>query len=455
MPAQYAPLPNPHSDPDAQNEMEAAFLESDDEDDDRPVTQPTRNGYHSLANEEPSESSRAHQGHATYDFENVDYDADWARPPPGSPPPDAFHVQGNSNGMIPDFTAVARNAQRATGGWLRQAAGRVLPSQYAERLGLNGSRAAGAVGGGESNDGVFANVTAKPSTGIRVQDGDSTYLVPEESQKDAPPSYASAQADAVPPYWETTVHAPSASTTPGDMVIDSLPTGSFFSFAWNMLVSVSFQFVGFLLTYLLHTTHAAKLGSRAGLGITLIQYGFSMRSRADEWAGEADAAEAEAYHNQLNNSTATPTTPDPIPEGAFLGDATTEWLSFFLMTVGWFILLTSLLSFWRVKRWERGILASQPAPASLPLPSTSDSPSTSNAASNVLWARLGLLRAGLGFSNNYPGQRAVEEEEDPLAPPSEYIIPIDPNDPERTNRLARAYADEARLHRDLRAAGLL
>ncbi len=72
-----------------------------------------------------------------------------------------------------------------------------------------------------------------------------------------------------------------------------------------------------------------------------------------------------------------------------------------------------------------------------------------------MWARLGLLRSGLGFSS-YPGQHvAVEEEEDPLAPPSEYIIPIDPNDPEGTSRLARAYVDEARLHRDLRAAGLL
>ena len=33
---------------------------------------------------------------------------------------------------------------------------------------------------------------------------------------------------------------------------------------------------------------------------------------------------------------------------------------------GWFILLTSLLGFWRVKRWERGILSSQdeaPAPS--------------------------------------------------------------------------------------------
>ena len=33
MSARYAPLPNPHTDPDAENEMEAAFLESDDEED--------------------------------------------------------------------------------------------------------------------------------------------------------------------------------------------------------------------------------------------------------------------------------------------------------------------------------------------------------------------------------------------------------------------------------------
>ena len=133
-------------------------------------------------------------------------------------------------------------------------------------------------------------------------------------------------------------------------MIDSLPTGSLFSFLWNMLVSISFQFVGFLLTYLLHTTHAAKLGSRAGLGVTLIQYGFSMRSRTDEWNNDnmdgwgwqappsdpkptfATAAEAEEYYRGLNATAATPS--EPVPTGPFLGDATTEWLSFFLMTVG-------------------------------------------------------------------------------------------------------------------------
>ncbi len=47
---------------------------------------------------------------------------------------------------------------------------------------------------------------------------------------------------------------------------------------------MTFQFVGFLLTYLLHTTHAARCGSRAGLGVTLIQYGFYLRTRAAEIA---------------------------------------------------------------------------------------------------------------------------------------------------------------------------
>ena len=63
-------------------------------------------------------------------------------------------------------------------------------------------------------------------------------------------------------------------------LIDGLLVGSLFSFVWNALISMSFQIPGFLLTYLLHTTHAAKHGSRAGLGITLVQYGFQMRFTA-------------------------------------------------------------------------------------------------------------------------------------------------------------------------------
>jgi hypothetical protein len=120
-----------------------------------------------------------------------------------------------------------------------------------------------------------------------------------------------------------------------------------------MLVSISFQFVGFLLTYLLHSTHAARLGSRAGLGVTLIQYGFALRGKmenisgsesADGWAGWQvgdatptfeTAADADAYYDKLGNNTM----PDGLSQAqatVLVKNATTEWLSFFLMTVGTF-----------------------------------------------------------------------------------------------------------------------
>lgn len=181
--------------------------------------------------------------------------------------------------------------------------------------------------------------------------GDETYIVPEDARNEAPPSYSTAQADAVPPYWETTVHAPFSPDSIGEMIIDSLPTGSVFSFLWNMLVSISFQFLGFLLTYLLHTTHAARLGSRAGLGITLIQYGFALRAKLENSLAEENpwdetwktgdkpfptAAEASSndFYKSYNTSLAFNSTLSEEEATILVADATTEWLSFFLMTVG-------------------------------------------------------------------------------------------------------------------------
>jgi len=511
MPAHYAPLPNPHTDLHAANELEAAFDVSDEEEDDEVEQSQTRggrrttvrNGYHPLAHEEPASPSSPLPTITTasppapaptipgaYDFEGTDFD--YARPPPGSPPsptdralPNEF---GNSNGLVPAFRGVT-DAGRRGRSWFGRTAAAVLPTHYVQRLGWGVEGAGGArvphgpVGGGLMNDGVFANVVAKPTPPVRIREGDETYLVPEDSQKEAPPSYAAAQADAVPPYWETTVHAPSSSMNPGDIIIDALPTGSLFSFLWNMLVSISFQFVGFLLTYLLHTTHAAKLGSRAGLGITLIQYGFAMRrseegalgaqagTTQDAWGGKpyfATPAEAEEYYKNMNGTLPIPSTPDE--SGPFImNDGTSEWISFLLMTVGWFILLTSLLGFWRVKRWERGILNSQ-----------HDAPRPTGPANGALIHSLervfglqglangSLLRTGFGLGG---GRRepededelvhvlgGVEEEDDDrgrMSPRGEYIIPLDPDDPERNARVAQAMAVQARLHHDLRSAGLI
>jgi hypothetical protein len=357
------------------------------------------------------------------------------------------------------------------------------------------------VGGGTRNDGVFSNVSAKPSTtGIRVQEGDSIYIVPEESSTAPPPSYASAQADVAPPYYTSTLLLPSMGlystnslsslAAQGSVLVDSLPTGTLFVFLWNALVSTTFQFIGFVLTWVMHTTHAARFGSRAGLGVTLIQWGFGLRARLDDInAGEGtwgdgtrlsfgSTKEAEDYYNNLallNNSTDQATQPSPDIDRnqwddlQFTGPLATAWISFFLMTAGWFLLLTSSLGFWRVKRWERSILASN---------SSSSTSSTHRRTQSEIadeddnenrrqsfFERIGIFRypspvrhqlselggaAGvdseLTSAENGPEQGGTE--------PPRGAVPWY-SDPERARRVREAIAREQRLSERLTAAGIL
>ncbi|KAL8771690.1 MAG: hypothetical protein Q9209_002881 [Squamulea sp. 1 TL-2023] len=213
-----------------------------------------------------------------------------------------------------------------------------------------------------SNDGVFANLSAKPERG-------------EKQEDEKPPSYEAAAADATPPYWETTVLAPGLHS-PDEVYVEGLPVGSLFSFVWNGMISMSFQLVGFLLTYLLHTTHAAKNGSRAGLGITLIQYGFYMRGSSNTRrqpvntdpgnmqpvdpnsvdfdpnaiTDSAAAAAAAAMATTQNHAASTQSTLSSI--------ASSEWLAYGLMIVGWFILIRAVSDFFRARRHEQLVLRS-------------------------------------------------------------------------------------------------
>ena len=164
------------------------------------------------------------------------------------------------------------------------------------------------------------------------------------------------------------------------MIIDDLPSGSIFTFVANLFTSFFFQFVGFLLTYLLHTTHAAKFGSRAGLGLTLIQFGFYSRGGDD---GFGMPPEDSSETGRLSERSFLPTDSTsaehpPTDARAFLNITSREWLSFLLMTLGtrikdilgctvliycfpsgWFLLLSSLIGFWRIKHWEASIRATQ------------------------------------------------------------------------------------------------
>jgi len=199
------------------------------------------------------------------------------------------------------------------------------------------------------------------------------------------------------------------------------------------------------------------LGSRAGLGVTLIQYGFALRNRTDyvgdgmneSWGGWRGgdspnpapsfetAAEADEYYSNHNNTLGS--LPDDLKNGISMSDSTTEWASFLMMTVGWFLLLTSVLSFWRVKRWERSILNS-----SIREPDSAQAEGRNAAIVARLEDAFGLhgisngslLRQGFSFSR----------EEPPLEPTPGL---------DNQMRLAEAHAQSARLQDDLRSAGLL
>ncbi|KAJ8296834.1 Metal homeostatis protein BSD2 [Rhodotorula toruloides] len=291
----------------------------------------------------------------------------------------------------------------------------VRPPQFAPPS-ASGATAGRVFGGGQSNDGVFANLAAKPDN---PQGLDVVGEGPDKNE--VLPPYEAAQLDPSPAYWETTVITPGGPFSADDICVDGLPVGNLFSFAWNLLVSMSFQFVGFLLTYILHTTHAAKNGSRAGLGITLIQLGFYIKQRTDHasdfpldpsspgdetglngsagpsdldsqrwtwWGGfddtpvESATATAsgvfgslptqvtDALGNVLDASDpqATPTglgMPSlqgdglSVEEMGRMNEAANEWFAFALVTVGSFLLIGSCLAYWRAVRYARAMRRGQ------------------------------------------------------------------------------------------------
>lgn len=209
------------------------------------------------------------------------------------------------------------------------------------------------------NDGVFANLTAKPEAGGPGGIGGGS--------DEFPPTYEEAAADQTPPYWETTILTPGF----GDEVyLDGLPVGSPLNFIWNMIVSSAFQFVGFLLTYLLHTSHAAKHGSRAGLGFTLFQYGFYLQPNA---AGDAGAPAREFEPSKPNSyemeglgkdmagtfhqgtpSTSTGSSSNSASGSTALtsGGGPSGWISVFLMVLGAIMVLRAVVEYLRARKME-------------------------------------------------------------------------------------------------------
>ena len=165
MSARYAPLPDPHTDPLLNDEMEAAFEEDDDDTNDEHAESRPLNpaSYASPVTRTPTPG--------IYDFENFDYAS---LPPPGSPPrPTSVALPneiGNSNGLIPSSSDV-RHVDAPRSSWFRRTARSILPSSLVQRFHFDHEPIPTVIGGGTNNDGVFANVTAKPSRPVQLRDG--------------------------------------------------------------------------------------------------------------------------------------------------------------------------------------------------------------------------------------------------------------------------------------------
>ena len=166
-----------------------------------------------------------------------------------------------------------------------------------------------------------------------------------------------------------------------EVYVDGLPVGSVFSFIWNGMISMSFQLVGFLLTYLLHTTHAAKNGSRAGLGLTLVQYGFYMKgsSSKDSSGSGSGSLPPGSFGQAPPDPNAHDFDPNTVGDaagsaaaaaaagGASAGLTSSDWLSYILMIVGWFILIRAVSDFLRARKHEQLVLQSPNRGLSVPI----------------------------------------------------------------------------------------
>lgn len=148
-----------------------------------------------------------------------------------------------------------------------------------------------------------------------------------------------------------------------EVYIDGLPVGSLFSFIWNGMISMAFQLVGFLLTYLLHTTHAARNGSRAGLGITLINYGFTMRKisflgRQGSEPQYEQPSDPNSHDFDPSDSTSSAVAAMTSSEAPSNGHPAGEWFSYVLLILGWIILIKAVTDFIKARRNEQLILQS-------------------------------------------------------------------------------------------------
>ncbi|KAI5969551.1 hypothetical protein CANMA_001401 [Candida margitis] len=219
---------------------------------------------------------------------------------------------------------------------------------------------------GQGTDGVFQNLMAKPDTASAI----------EQQQRELhPPTYEEANQDNSPEYWESTMISPMFED---EVFVQGLPVGNIANFIWNGLVTVAFQFIGFILCYLLHTSHAAKQGSRLGLGINLVMFGWDILptfvGNAKEIPKKIQVADPNDYEIEksakiagkidnyiasgffVQNSDTGGASSDGVDTSGNYGNSSAPYVAYGLISFGLFVIIKSIVDFYKVKQLERSIL---------------------------------------------------------------------------------------------------
>ncbi|KAI8320832.1 hypothetical protein GQ54DRAFT_200747 [Martensiomyces pterosporus] len=198
-----------------------------------------------------------------------------------------------------------------------------------------------------TTDGVFANMSAKPDLYLGYDD-----KVPNEPLPTYQDIYGP-QSNAAPAYFEPAV------ISIGDeeeLLVEGLPVGSVGVFMVNLIVSTAFQIVGYMLTFLLHSSHAAKNGSLAGLGITFFNFGFYIRTHLgqnifEDVPGGSPNQGRGSGRDQSGSGDDAPYDMDTPLDNAYF--------AYLLMIIGAAIFLKAVFDYVRVRRLQT-IIESSP-----------------------------------------------------------------------------------------------
>lgn len=275
--------------------------------------------------------------------------------PPPTPPPDVLFTREDSptaEGSSHDVPPPPTTRDRLIGAFhqwvpVRTTYERLHNGLATGRMQLN--RPGRFIGLG--TDGVFRNLLAKPE------------LEDDRHRELHPPTYEEAAADALPEYWELTVISP---IYDDEVFVEGLPVGNIANLVWNVLVAVAFQFVGFVLCYLLHTLHAAKQGARAGLGVTFVIFGYKRipanRGLAETlperlWAADPWRTELLGKGTRLEGVLDEYVSQMPRGKIPAALVATTPYLAYGIIAFGILVIVKALFDYYRVKVTERQILA--------------------------------------------------------------------------------------------------